>query len=94
MDIVPTKSTFGMPSLCNLKLQKFSFHSIQTLLNDCPHIEDVHLLFCAHFMNIFFNWRMLNFDIFPTKSTFGVPSLCNLKLQKSSCPFIQTLHKA
>ena len=55
MDIVLTKSTFGMPSLCNLKLQKFSFNFIQTLLNGCPHIEDVHLLFCAHFMNIFFH---------------------------------------
>ena len=23
------------------------------LYNDCSHIEDVHLLFCAHFINIF-----------------------------------------
>ena len=27
--------------------------NIQTLYNDFSHIEDVHLLFCAHFMNIF-----------------------------------------
>ena len=26
---------------------------IQTLKNDCSHIEDVHPLFCAHFMNMF-----------------------------------------
>ena len=32
-----------------------SFHSflyIQTLHNDCSYIEDVHLLFCAHLINI------------------------------------------
>ena len=46
-------NTFGVPSLCNLQLQKFSFLSIKTLHNDCSHIEDEHLLFCAHFMNIF-----------------------------------------
>ena len=34
-------------------LQKFSFLFIQTLLNDCSHIEDVHLLFCASFINFF-----------------------------------------
>ena len=42
-----------MPSLCNLELQQYSFFSIQTLHNDCSHIEDVPLLFYAHFMNIF-----------------------------------------
>ena len=46
-------TTFGVPSLCNLLLQKFSFLIIQTLHNDCSHIEDVHPIFCAHFMNIF-----------------------------------------
>ena len=34
--------------ICN-----FSFVFIQTLHNDCWHIEDVHLLFCLHFV-IFF----------------------------------------
>ena len=29
----------------------YSFLYIQTLHNDCSHIEDVHLLFCAHFIN-------------------------------------------
>ena len=42
-----------MPSLCNLKLQQYSFFYIQTLHNDCSHIEDVHLLFYARFMDIF-----------------------------------------
>ena len=50
-------ASFGVPSLCNLLLQKFSFLFIQTLQNDCSYIEDVHLLFCAHF--IFF---LLIFD--------------------------------
>ena len=37
--------------ICNSE----SFHSFifKTLYNDCSHIEDVHHLFCAHFMNIF-----------------------------------------
>ena len=47
------RNTFGVPSLCNLQLQKFSFLFIQTLYNDCSHIEDVHHLLCAHFMNFF-----------------------------------------
>ena len=44
------RNTFGVPSLCNLSLQNFSFVFIQTLPNDCSHIEDVHLLFCARFI--------------------------------------------
>ena len=48
------RNTFGVPSLCNLLLQQFSFLYVQTLPNDCSYIEDVHLLFCAHLINIFF----------------------------------------
>ena len=51
-DHLSVRNTFGVPSLCNLLLQIFLFLSIQTYHNDCSHIEDVHLLFCAHFMNI------------------------------------------
>ena len=47
------RNTFGVFSLCNLELQKISFIFIQTYRNDCSHIKDVHLPFCAHFMNIF-----------------------------------------
>ena len=47
------RNTLGVPSLCNLQLQKFSFLFIQTLPNDCIHIEDVHLLFCARFIFFF-----------------------------------------
>ena len=32
---------------------RFSFLYIQTKNIDCSHIEDVHLLFCAHLINIF-----------------------------------------
>ena len=46
---VRLSETFGVSSLCNLQLQKFSFFFFQTLPNDCSHIEDVHLLFFAHF---------------------------------------------
>ena len=31
----------------------FSFLYIQTLYNDLSHIEDVHFLFCAPFINMF-----------------------------------------
>ena len=47
------RNIFGVSSLCNLQLQIFLFLFIKTLHNDCSHIEDVHLLFSAHFMNIF-----------------------------------------
>ena len=47
------KNVQGVPSLCNLQLQQYSLLFIQTLLNGCSHIEDVHLLFCANF--IFFS---------------------------------------
>ena len=43
----------GVPSKCDLKLQQYSILDIQTLHNDCSHIEDVHLPFCAHLINIF-----------------------------------------
>ena len=42
-----------VPSLCNLYLQQYSLFYIQTLHDDCSHIEDVHLPFCAHLINIF-----------------------------------------
>ena len=37
--------------ICNYR----SFHSffIQTLHNGCSHIEDTHVLFCAHLINVF-----------------------------------------
>ena len=35
-----------MSSLCNLLLNQYLFLYIQTLHNDCSHIEDMHLLFC------------------------------------------------
>ena len=38
----------GVSGLCNLQLNQFLFLYIQTLHNDCSHIEDVHLIFCAH----------------------------------------------
>ena len=42
-----------MSGLCKLYLLQFSFLYIQTLPNDWSYIEDVHLLFCAHLINIF-----------------------------------------
>ena len=53
LDIFSIINAKGVPSLCNLKLQQYSILYIQTLHNDCSHIEDVHLLFCAHLINIF-----------------------------------------
>ena len=50
LDIFSIINAKGVPSLCNLKLQQYSILYIQTLHNDCSHIEDVHLLFCACFI--------------------------------------------
>ena len=43
----------GVPSLCNLQLQQYSFLYIHTLHDDFSHIEDVHPPFCAHFIFFF-----------------------------------------
>ena len=53
LDIFSIGNAKGVPSLFNLKLQQYSFLYIQSLHNDCSHIEDVHLPFCAHLINIF-----------------------------------------
>ena len=53
IDIFSIRNAKGVPSLCNLKLEQYSILYVQTLHNDCSHIEDVHLLFSAHFMFFF-----------------------------------------
>ena len=72
---------FRVPSLCNLYLQKFSFFFIQTLPNDCSHIEDVHLLFCAGFINFLSFLGVLNLDNFSIPMLWGclVCVICNSK---------------
>ena len=55
LDIFSIRNAKGVPSLCNLNLKQYSILYIQTLHNDCSHIEDVNLLFCAHFI-IFFTF--------------------------------------
>ena len=52
-DIFSISNAKGMPSLCKLYLQQYSFLYIQTLHNDCSYIEDVHHLVCAHSINFF-----------------------------------------
>ena len=81
-----------MPSLCNLYLQQYSLLYIQTLHDDCLHIEDVHLLFCARF-NFFLTFLTgVELRRFFLPRSLGVPSLCNLYLQQYSILYIQTLH--
>ena len=53
LDVLSFRDAKGVPSLCNLYLQQYSLLYIQTLHDDCSHIEDVHLPFNAHLMNIF-----------------------------------------
>ena len=53
LDIFSISNAKGVPSLCNLKLKKYSILYIQTLHNDCSHIEDVHHLLCARFIFFF-----------------------------------------
>ena len=55
LDIFSIRNAKGVPRLCNLNLKQYSILYIQTLHNDCSHIEDVHLLFCARFI-IFFTF--------------------------------------
>ena len=64
-----------MPSLCNQQLQKLSFLFLQTLHNDCSHIEDVHHLFCAHLINIFSFFTVVGLRFFPSKMR-GVSLVC------------------
>ena len=81
-----------MPSLCNLFLQQYSLHYLQTLHNDCSHIEDMHLPFSAHLINMFAFLTGVELRQFLLPSCLGVLSLCNLKLQQFSFLYIQTLH--
>ena len=74
----------GVPSLCNLQLQQYSFLYIHTLHDDFSHIEDVHLPFCAHFI---FSFLFL----MGVELRQRVPSFCNLYLQQYSLLYIQTL---
>ena len=65
-----------------LQLQQYSFLCIQTLHNDCSHIEDVHFL-CCEIVLPFFSFSMgvelRHFPICPSvRNILGVPSLCNL----------------
>ena len=55
-----------------------SFLNIQTLHNDYSYIEHVHLLFCAHLINIFLFLGLLNLDILSIRNAKGVSCLCNL----------------
>ena len=61
----------GMQSLCNMEPQNCSFLFVQTLHNDCSHIEDVHLFLCT--LNDFFlHFRgVLYLDIFSSEMLRG-----------------------
>ena len=50
----PVCNTFVGSGLCNLQLQQFSFLYIKNF--DCSHIEDVHLLFCAHLIIFYYTF--------------------------------------
>ena len=56
-----------MSGLCNLCLQQFSLFYIQTLHNDCSHIEDVHLLFIQISYGFCSHVEVLNLDIVSLK---------------------------
>ena len=54
--------------VCVSVTSQISFLFIQTLHNDCSHIEDVHLLFLCTFHEYFHIFiGLLNLDIFPSK---------------------------
>ena len=64
--------------VCVIDNSKFSFLLIQTLHNDCLHIEDVHLLFCAHFTTFFSFLRGVELRYFFVQNAKSGPGLCNL----------------
>ena len=79
--------------LCKLHLEQFTFLYIQTLHNDCLHIEDVPLQFCAHLINIFSILMGVELrHIFHLKMHRGclVCVICNLLTVLFL--YIQTLH--
>ena len=55
-----------------------SFLNIQTLHNDYSYIEHVHLLFCAHLINIFLFFRSVELRYFVHTNAKGVSGLYNL----------------
>ena len=61
-----------MSGLCNLQLKQFSFLYSQTLHNGCSHIEDVHLIFCAHLI-FYYILGLLNLDISTSTPPLGLP---------------------
>ena len=79
LDIFSIINAKGMPSLCNLKLQQYSILYIQTLHNDCSHIEDVHLLFCARFIIFQTFLTGVELTFFPSEMLRGclVCVICN-----------------
>ena len=83
---------FRVPSLCNLLLQKFSFFFIQTLPNDCSHIEDVHLLFCARFINFFSFLRGVELRHFFPSAMLRECLVCVICNSNSIHSFILKLH--
>ena len=64
LSIHPSSTLLGCLVCVICKSQKFSFLFNQTLHNVCSHIEDVHLLSCAHFMNICSTLGVFDLDIF------------------------------
>ena len=83
------KNPLMVSGLCNLSLQKCSFLYIQTLHNDCSHIEDVHLLFCIHL--IFFFFRIVELRHYYVCTTFGALTLCKICNSNSFIPFYSNL---
>ena len=49
----------------------FVFLNVHTLYNDCSHIEDVHLLFCAPLINIFLFVTGAKLRLFPSELLRG-----------------------
>ena len=52
----------------------------------------MHLLFCAHLINIFLFFRSVELRYFIHPKCLGVSGLCNLRLQQCSFLHIQTLY--
>ena len=76
LDIFPSEMLRGCLVFYNLYLQQYSLLYIQTSLNGCSHIEDVHFLFGANIFFFSLFWQLLNLDIFKQFSFLYIQTLC------------------
>ena len=75
---IPRSATLLGCLVCVIVIPNVFIPYIQTLHIDCSHIEDVHLLFYAHLINILAFFRGVELRHFFHPKCLEVSALCNL----------------